>query len=568
MAEQTSRAAEPTFEPPAPGTWLLDASHFPRPFSRWMLEIYPAAMSEGTRRSYAHYGALLEGLEVRPVNGFLYLSRRPLVGSPERSGPPPKLLFTLLLRVHPAMRRRVARMAETFETKRWREDVELWDSTWKPELDGINRDLRAVEPAGLDDRDLVDHVEECRRTLSTWIVRHHRLDLCAFVPIGDFLAHAVDWTGRSPGQLLELFGGASPVSAGAKDELRHLASALSDHDDARAVVFSDDPPEVVLDRLRSRSDAVGTAVEDWLDVVGYRIVSGYDVADVYALEEPSVLINPLRSAVERGPDAIAESGAEDRLESVRSEVPTAHRDEFDDLYREARLTYRIRDERSSNDLTTLGLSRRALLEVGRRLADRGHLDEPTHVVDLDHDELLAGMRDGAPPPADEVAARARYRTTHDSSDAPGRLGPPPSSPPPSDWLPDATARGMRAIGMFVETMLVSGDEESDERVVRGLGASPGTVEGPARIVSGPGDFSKIREGDVLVAKATSPAFNVILPLLGGVVTDSGGVLSHAAIVAREFGIPGVVGCNDATERIGDGTTVAIDGEAGTVRIVP
>ena len=75
------------------------------------------------------------------------------------------------------------------------------------------------------------------------------------------------------------------------------------------------------------------------------------------------------------------------------------------------------------------------------------------------------------------------------------------------------------------------------------------------------------QGDVLVTESTSEAFNILLPLLGGIVTDSGGLLSHAAIVAREYGIPGVVGTRDGTERIPDGATVRVDGDAGQVTVL-
>ncbi|MGH9100792.1 MAG: PEP-utilizing enzyme, partial [Acidimicrobiales bacterium] len=98
-------------------------------------------------------------------------------------------------------------------------------------------------------------------------------------------------------------------------------------------------------------------------------------------------------------------------------------------------------------------------------------------------------------------------------------------------------------------------------------ASPGIYEGPARLVSGPAEFDRIVEGDVLVTQATSEAFNILLPLLGALVTDSGGLLSHSAIVAREYGIPGVVGTRDATERIPDGAQVRVNGTAGEVAVV-
>ena len=74
-------------------------------------------------------------------------------------------------------------------------------------------------------------------------------------------------------------------------------------------------------------------------------------------------------------------------------------------------------------------------------------------------------------------------------------------------------------------------------------------------------------GDVLITESTTEAFNILLPLLGGIVTDNGGLLSHAAIVSREYGIPGVVGTREATERIADGVLVRVDGDAGEVTVL-
>lgn len=558
---------ELTFEKPGPGTWQLEDAHFTRPFSRWMQEIFPPAFEEGFGESMAHYGALLDEPVVEVVNGFIYISMRSVVGPTEASGPPPKLLFKVLKWVHPTLRRRFARMKETFETKRWRQDVERWDSVWKPERLETNRTIQAVDPTELSDAELIDHLNECRQTVSDALIVHHRMDLCTLLPMGDFLAHAEEWTDRSPGELLGLFDGASPLTVGAVDELKRLASAVNELE-AQDTVFADDPPAEIIDRLRTRSDAVGVAMEEWLDVVGYRITSGYDVADFYALEKPAMLLTTLQTAVEGNFDGVTEYDIDDELEAIRADVPPEHQAMFDEIYEEARLTYRIRDERSLHDLWTLGLARRALLEAGRRLVERGRLHEPDHVVDLTHDELLANLRGDDAPAPEEVAGYVDHRTTVDTNDAPARLGPEPPPPPPTEWLPPASARGMRAIEMILEHMLETGDEESEAGLVRGLGASAGSYEGPARIVATPADFDKIQEGDVLVAKATSPAYNVVLPLLGGIVTDNGGVLSHAAIVAREYDIPGVVGCNDATDRIEDGTPVEIDGEAGTVRIRP
>ena len=108
-------------------------------------------------------------------------------------------------------------------------------------------------------------------------------------------------------------------------------------------------------------------------------------------------------------------------------------------------------------------------------------------------------------------------------------------------------------------------DSADAKVLRGIPVSSGVYEGPVRIVLKPEDFASVRQGDVLVTVSTSPHFNVLLPLLGALVTDRGGALCHAAIVAREYGIPCVVGTKDASRRLVTGELVRVDGQAGEVR---
>jgi pyruvate,water dikinase len=123
------------------------------------------------------------------------------------------------------------------------------------------------------------------------------------------------------------------------------------------------------------------------------------------------------------------------------------------------------------------------------------------------------------------------------------------------------------MGITMQSMFGSSATPHEKNVLRGLGASGGVYEGPARRVSGPSDFDRILQGDVLVTESTSEAFNILLPLLGAIVTDSGGLLSHSAIVAREYGIPGVVGTRDGTDRIPDGVRVRVDGDAAEVTVL-
>jgi len=104
-------------------------------------------------------------------------------------------------------------------------------------------------------------------------------------------------------------------------------------------------------------------------------------------------------------------------------------------------------------------------------------------------------------------------------------------------------------------------------VIDGTAAARGSARGPVRIVRDETEFDKLQAGDVLVCECTSPAWSIVFPSLSAVVTNSGGILSHPAIVAREFGIPAVVATGDATSRLKDGQQVVVDGTAGTVRVV-
>src|SRR5205085_9534684 len=171
------------------------------------------------------------------------------------------------------------------------------------------------------------------------------------------------------------------------------------------------------------------------------------------------------------------------------------------------------------------------------------------------------------PPADELAKRAQYRATYTAKDAAPFLGPP--KPPPADLaaLPPSVGRVMRAIFISLGHLFGSSQAQNEAKILYGLAASKGVYEGPARRVAGPSEFGRITKGDVLVTASTTEAFNILLPLLGGIITDNGGLLSHAAIVAREYGIPGVVGTREATGRIANGMLVRVDGDAGEVTVL-
>jgi pyruvate,water dikinase len=143
----------------------------------------------------------------------------------------------------------------------------------------------------------------------------------------------------------------------------------------------------------------------------------------------------------------------------------------------------------------------------------------------------------------------------------------PAPAPPVEWLPKRAHRGALAMNIVLDNLFSVPDTANTETVLSGLAVNTGVYEGTARLVHTSADFERIQPGDVLVTRMTSPYFNVVLPLLGALVTDRGGQLCHAAIVAREYGIPGIVGTREATAKIADGARVEVDGSTGKVRLL-
>jgi len=560
-------AATLPFEPPGPGSWALDATHFTRPVTRFIEELFPATFFRGFGESLSRYGLLLEYLDYAFVNGFPYFCPRPVGAPKEASGHPPRDVWDELAAGHPEISARLARSAAALERRLWREDLRLWDEEVKPDCIRRSRAVQAVDPGALPRDGLAAHLERCRANAEHQLYVHHLFNVPALLPVGDFVAHAAEWTERSPAELLTLLRGATPVSRGAADELARAGEAIGRDSRARALLESAEPGEA-LELLRALRGAAGEAVRAYVDVVGYRLVNGEDVAEPYGLEMPDVLVSSLRSATagyerEQANGEVAESVAR-----VRDEVTRSRRSMFDELLAEARAVYRLRDERGLYcDLWGYGLARRAILTAGARLAGEERIEAAEHLAYAGHEEALALLGGADGPAAEELAARARYRAEASYADAPEFLGPPPGAPVPGEWLPPASARLERAIGTAVMAVFVAPRTEGPKDVVRGLPGSPGVYEGPARVVRGTEEFARIRKGDVLVTNSTTAAFNVVLPLLGAIVTDRGGVLSHAAIVAREFGIPALVGAGDATARIPDGARVRVDGAAGEAALV-
>ena len=207
----------------------------------------------------------------------------------------------------------------------------------------------------------------------------------------------------------------------------------------------------------------------------------------------------------------------------------------------------IREEQS-RDLT-LGwpVLRACAARLGQHLAQQHILAAPDDVHFCTRDEVDAAVT-GRATPLDTVADRRGRWERHRRLPAPVTIGHPPR------LVGDVIDKAVRA----------ARTGQPADGAILGHPASAGRATGPVRIIAGPDDFQAFAAGEILVAKATSPAWTPLFARAAAVVTDGGTLAAHASLVAREYGIPAVVGTSDATSRLHNGQMITVDGNAGTV----
>lgn len=558
MSEGTSESSvDVVWEPPGPGPWRQDRAHLPVSVTPIIQQIYPDGFARGFAETFAAFGVLLDSMRLEYVNGFPYSQPVPF-DAPGPDGPPtPEQLGA-------EIGRRTEVAASAFERRIWRDTLRFWDDELKPASIAKHLDLAAVDLEALDDEQLRAHLHRCVEHLREMWYQHHRFNAMAMLPVGDFILHAAGWTGRPPVPMFAVFDGWSPVSGIVPPELQPAIETIASDDELRALLDADRPPADRLDELRERVPAL----EEYLRVAGYRLAAGFDLTNPTIGERPDIVLDRVRACLGHDPGA-ARVRADAIADELRSAVPSEHVDAFDDLLAEARLVYRLRDERGLySDAAAVGLLRLALIELGRRLEERGRVNLRYDTLDARVEDIDALLSGSPTPTADELSARVLRRKRLSAEGAPGGLGPTPPPPPPVDQLPPPLARVMSALGFYIEG--VTGDIEApmgDDTVIVGIGGSGGAYEGRAHVVRNFDDLFDLEEGDVLVTAATGESFNAFLATVGAVVTDHGSFASHAAIMGREMGFPAVVGTVDATGRIVSGVRVRVDGDAGTVTIV-
>ena len=540
-----------TWDAPGPGQWALDRSHFPGGTTSLVQDLMCSTEPVATARVFKELGAPVETMSVAFVNGHAYTRMRPLIAPdkpPKRL--PPLFVLRIATRLHPEMRRRARSAAKTLATAPWLGVIHDWHNGGKAGIERGNLSLQSVALTEIDDATLMQHVRDCwANCLRNW-EHHFWLHGYDLGPIGRFLHESERWA-LDPLELLPLLEGASPSTSGPNQQAAEICGAVK--------AAGAEP--ATLTELRAISPAIATAVDSYLERKRWILFSRYDIDGVTLGERPELMFAMIMAAEHHD--------ASDRVSALaavqRERVPPADRAEFDSLLASARDAMDLRDD--NGPVTAewpLGLLRRALLGVGDALVARGAITDRSLALELRTGELEVNDLLLLPDEG-ELRQRCALRASQNKLAAPWLLGPAELAPP-LEALPPTLAGVVSMVLTVVRHLGMDGDINSNG--LQGIGIGTASYRGTARVAASPEEaLDRLQSGDVLVVACTTPAYNLVLSLAGAVVTAAGGPMSHAAVIARELGIPAVVGARTALVDIRDGAQVEVDPVAGIVRLL-
>jgi len=550
-----------------PGTWVKDVEHYPEPVTAFGASLAAPWVAEGFTSMLTSWGGLLERMETGCIGGEAYL--KPVPPGGHEGAPPPWWVLGVLVRVVPRLRRRMTTARRMMRPEVFAGLAETWETVWRPAQVASAKRLQTVDLAALDDHRLDSHLGDVVETAHKAIRCHFHLIPLYTVPPFQLVQVCREVLGWDEMAALTLLAGASTRSSEPTRALTALARRIVACPAARAA--ADEHGGDLSERLAAVDAGLSAAYDDWRRRYSFRCTSSDPGSPVFA-ERPWLLDGLLRDAVrtlgapgapEAEPAEARRARAVDRARTALAMRPARDRDRFETALQAALRYYPLREDTTFWLAQISGAGRLALLEAGRRLVARGDLDLAEDAACLDLPTLRAALTGTNTADLRSMVAQARSeRAWVSRHPGPPTYGPPPQPMPDLRALPRAGRQLGAALAWAQPKAAVAVDHQS--AVVTGAPASPGRHTGPVRIIRGTDDFGALRPGEVLVAPTTDPAWSVLFGIAGALVTDRGGVLCHAAIVAREHAIPAVVGTGNASAVLSDGELVTVDGATGQV----
>ena len=444
---------------------------------------------------------------------------------------------------------------------------ERWDEEWLPEIKAQIEEWDAYDLEAASPADLHAHFTEAWGGALRLADVHFQIVLPVYIALSllDDLYQDLFSLGDMESQkLVQGFDNKTLEVGRALWDLSRKAKAS---DEVRKT-FEEHAPGDVMNAL-AESDggqAFAKELEAFLNSHGKRM-SDWGISYGSWLEDPSPVMVTLKGYIEQEGDPRQElkeraaereeavAAARERLQGHPSDV----RDEFEHLLDAASTAVVLTEDHGYwIDFQSTYRVRRVIMEMGKRLAEAGTLATAGDVFLLGTDEIAAAVAASPAPDHTGLVEERKNEMEHFASLKPPEFMGTSYGPPPPGLMSDA-------LGKFFGAP--AEQDDAAEHTVAGNAGSQGKVRGTARVLRSLDDSDRLGVGEILVAETTSPSWTPLFGIAGGIVTDTGGILSHCAVVAREYGIPAVVGTRVATSTIRDGQTIEVDGDAGQLHLV-
>ena len=530
--------------PPAlqEGFWQWDKMHCPRAQTPLTEEIFLSGVSRGFSDAMDEFACPV-GIRYQVANYYAYLTVLP-----QDLGDEP-------------FEERLARYKRTMDDVLPRMG-DLWANEWLPSIQpGLER-ARSTDYQALDDDALLAELERMSGEFYERYVVHGRIN---FVMVSASLyadAYNEALSPEDPTEPYHTLQGYPTRSLDAGRGLWALRETILASAELRQIFETGDAATLTV--TLEGSAAGRTFLEElrtFLDEFAWRS-DVFELADPTWREDPTIPLNILQGYIrvseDEAPDRHYEASIAQReqlLAQARERLAGEPEQlgQIEGLHAMASHYLTLTEDHNYYiDQIGNAVIRLPILELGRRLVERGWLESQDDVFLLYTAEIQAGLA------GTDRRALAGQRRAEMARWAEGIPPPVLGEPPPPSGDPLETAI-QRMFGLPVEP-------SRDPSVLTGIGASHGTARGTARVVHDLSEASKVEPGDVLVCEMTMPAWTPLFSTVSAVVADTGGVLSHCAIVSREYGLPCVVGTMMGTAVLQDGMTVTVDGGQGLVRI--
>ena len=521
-------------------TWHFDLTHFPDVMTPLGYDLYMQPFMKGFEVGMIEHG---EGgaFQSRRVNGYLFMYHR---AGPKAPAPP-------------SPDERLAKLSGA--GARWRDEL-------LPEIQGLIDHYRVTDFDSLSDAALAHEIE----TLRERRVRAGVLHTLALRPWSQAMNLLVDTykeltggDGVQAARLVQGYGNKSVEAGHALWRLSQLAASLPELRARLARVDSKNAREVLRDiETDGAAASFVAALREFLDEFGWRS-DLFELAEPSWAEDPTIALCQLRAYLQMedyDPDGdLARLAAEREtlVQETLAALKPAPRARLERVLAAVRDVVTLQEDHNFYiDQRLALLPRRLVVAAARRMVGQGWLTGEGDVFYLHAAELTAALerRD-----TDGLAALVQRR-----KDEMARWA--AVTPPEFIGAPPEPAKTAPAAGVTGESS--AGAMDGDGAVVlTGNGGSAGVARGPARILHTLSEADKLHPGDVLVARTTMPPWTPLFAVASAMVVEVGGVLSHPAVTAREYGLPAVLNVRDATNKIRDGQIVEVDGTRGRVRLL-